>query len=78
MGHLTINRMYEDKFDSPTKDMAKHNLIMKILDTILSCPFLTERDTDLYAYKLPVFFLLVLNTFFLVWIMLVRLDKEWG
>jgi hypothetical protein len=49
-----------------------------MLDTILSCPFLTERDTDFYAYKLPVFFLLLLNTFFLVWIMLVRIDKEWG
>ena len=35
-----------------------------MLDTILSCLSLTERDTDLYADKLPVFFLLVVNTFF--------------
>ena len=58
------------------KDTVKHYLTIQMLDTILSCPFLAERDTDFYAYKLPVFFLLVLNTFFLVWIMLVR--KEWG
>ena len=31
-----------------------------------------EQETDFYAYKLPVFILLVANSFFLVWIMVVN------
>ena len=42
------------------------------MKSVLSCPFLEERDVDFYAYKIPVFILLVANTFFLFWIMLVR------
>ena len=38
---------------------------------VLSCPFVEERDTDFFVYKLPVFVLLVVNTVFLLWIMLV-------
>ena len=38
---------------------------------VLSCPFVEERDTDFFVYKLPVFMLLVVNTVFLLWIMLV-------
>ena len=44
------------------------------MKTLLSCPFLEERDTDFYAYKIPVFILLVANTFFLFWIMLVFIN----
>ena len=38
---------------------------------VLSCPFLQEQSTDFYAYKLPIFILLIANSFFLVWIMVV-------
>ena len=34
-----------------------------------------ESETDLYAYKLPVFVLLVANTFFLIWIMAIVVSK---
>ena len=47
----------------------------KAMKTLLSCPFLEERDTDFYAYKIPVFILLVANTFFLFWIMLVCINR---
>ena len=43
------------------------------MQTVLSCPFLEERDTDFYAYKIPVFILLVANTVFIAWIMLVNI-----
>ena len=39
---------------------------------VLSCPFLEERDTDFFVYKLPVFILLLVNTVFLLWIMMVQ------
>ena len=43
---------------------------------VLSCPFVEERDTDFFAYKLPVFMLLVVNTVFLLWIMLVTIFEK--
>ena len=53
-------------------------LILMIINTqvmglVLSCPFLQEQNTDFYAYKLPIFVLLLANSFFLVWIMVVRI-----
>ena len=43
---------------------------------VLSCPFVEEKDTDFFAYKLPVFILLVVNTVFLLWIMLVAIFEK--
>jgi len=47
------------------------------LQALQACPFLFMREetsllyVDLYGYKVPVFFLLAANVFFLVWIMVV-------
>jgi len=46
-----------------------------VMETVLLCPFLEERDEDFYAYKIPVSVLLLLNTFFLLWIMLIVVSK---
>jgi hypothetical protein len=40
---------------------------------VYDCPFLSEHPVDFLAYKMPVFTLLVCNTFFLVWIMVVSI-----
>ena len=45
----------------------------QVMGLVLSCPFLQEQSTDFYAYKLPIFVLLLANSFFLVWIMVVRI-----
>lgn len=45
----------------------------QVMGLVLSCPFLQEQNTDFYAYKLPIFVLLLANSFFLVWIMVVRI-----
>ena len=37
----------------------------------LSCPFLGAQSIDFFAYKIPIIFLLGVNSFFLVWIMVV-------
>ena len=42
------------------------------MSLVLGCPYLQEQNTDFYAYKLPIFVLLIANSFFLVWIMVVR------
>ena len=44
------------------------------MSSVLACPFLEESSTDFYAYKMPVFILLIANSFFLVWIMVVSWD----
>ena len=38
---------------------------------VLFCPFVEERDTDFYSYNIPVSIILIINTVFLMWIMLV-------
>ena len=38
----------------------------------MQCIFLHETMIDIYAYKVPVFILLSVNSSFLVWIMMVR------
>ena len=48
-------------------------LYFQVMGLVLSCPFLQEQSTDFYAYKLPIFVLLIANSFFLVWIMVVRI-----
>ena len=39
---------------------------------IINCPFFEDNEIDFFVYNIPVFILLTCNTFFLVWIMLVR------
>jgi len=47
----------------------------KVMSLVLACPFLEESSTDFYAYKMPVFILLIANSFFLVWIMVIVVSK---
>ena len=45
-----------------------------LFQAVLSCPFIAEaQSTDFFAYKLPIIFLLAINSFFLVWIMVVSI-----
>lgn len=46
-----------------------------VMETVLLCPFLEERDIDFFAYKITVSILLLVNTFFLLWIMLIVVSK---
>jgi hypothetical protein len=46
-----------------------------VMSLVLGCPFLQEQNTDFYAYKLPIFVLLIANSFFLVWIMVIVVSK---
>ena len=57
--------------DYNTNDDTDLEHYHKLVSLVLSCPFMQEQTTDLYAYKIPVFVLLVANSFFLVWIMVV-------
>lgn len=59
-------------YDNQAEENAAGTEAMK---TVLSCPFVKESDTDFYAYKLPVFILLLANTVFLLWIMLIVVSK---
>merc|ERR1712224_119416 len=36
---------------------------------VATCPYLQNSEQDIYIYKLPIFLLLLANTFFLIWIM---------
>ena len=60
-----------DSMVGPCVFMVSHSYCFQVMETVLLCPFLEERDEDFYAYKIPVSVLLLLNTFFLLWIMLV-------
>merc|ERR1719468_458942 len=44
-------------------------------DLGLFCPFLGAQSIDFFAYKIPIIFLLGVNSFFLVWIMVIVLSK---
>ena len=46
-------------------------ILSNILNFSLSCPFLGAQSIDFFAYKIPIIFLLGVNSFFLVWIMVV-------
>ena len=58
-----------------TYDTTEHVVEMtrdeQVVSLVMSCPFMQESNIDFFAYKLPVFILLVVNSFFLVWIMVV-------
>ena len=53
------------------QDLAGYDCHMLQDLAVYDCPFLSEHPVDFLAYKMPVFTLLVCNTFFLVWIMVV-------
>lgn len=57
--------------DDTTEDGVEMTRDEQVVRQVMSCPFMQESDTDFFAYKLPVFILLVVNSFFLVWIMVV-------
>ena len=42
----------------------------------ISCVFLHETPVDIYAYKIPVFLLLFINSIIMIWIMLVNRDSK--
>ncbi|XP_023329104.1 diuretic hormone receptor isoform X2 [Eurytemora carolleeae] len=42
---------------------------------VYNCPFYREHPVDFLAYSVPVFTLLICNTFFLVWIMVIVVSK---
>ena len=42
----------------------------------ISCIFLHETPVDIYAYKIPVFLLLFINSIIMIWIMLVNRDSK--
>jgi len=40
-------------------------------DIIKDCPFFEATEVDLFVCEIPILFILILNTFFLIWIMVV-------
>ena len=44
-------------------------------DIIKDCPFFEVTQVDFFACEIPIFFILILNTFFLIWIMVVSFSK---
>ena len=45
--------------------------LLKVMERVLSCPYVEEHTVDFFVYKVPVMILLIGNTLFLIWIMLV-------
>jgi len=62
-------------FESELGNETQNQNQKRLAERVLRCPFIEESAADIYAYKLPVFILLVINTFFLVWIMVIVLSK---
>ena len=44
-------------------------------DIIKDCPFFEVTQVDFFACEIPIFFILIINTFFLIWIMVVSFSK---
>jgi hypothetical protein len=59
----------------PKTESGLHSRDVKVVNAVMSCPFLAESETDLYVYKIPVLCLLIINTFFLIWIMVIVVSK---
>ena len=57
--------------DYTTEDGVEMTKDEQVVTLVMSCPFMQDSDTDFFDYKLPVFILLLVNSFFLVWIMVV-------
>ena len=43
-----------------------------ITDVIKNCAFFETNNVDFYVCEVPILFILICNTFFLIWIMVVR------
>ena len=39
-------------------------------DLIKDCPFIEKNEVDFFVCEVPIFFILLCNTFFLIWIMM--------
>ena len=68
-----ILRMKEDHA-SDHSSLYK-NMDAKVLKVLNACPLLNDSVIDTYYYMLPVFILMVINTFFLFWIMFIVIVK---
>ena len=69
VGFMAFIKDLNDLFSKKANEIIRFSV--KVMSLVLACPFLQEESIDLYAYKLPVFILLIANSFFLVWIMVV-------
>ena len=45
-------------------------------DIIKNCPFIETNEVDFIVFEIPIFFILICNTFFLIWIMVVCIKPE--
>ena len=41
-------------------------------EVLINCPFFEKTNVDSYVFEIPLFAILFSNTFFLIWIMVVR------
>lgn len=41
-------------------------------EVLVNCPFFEKTNVDIYVGEIPLFAILFFNTFFLIWIMVVR------
>ena len=46
-------------------------------DIIKDCPFFEKNEVDFYICEIPIFCILVCNSFFLIWIMVVNIQAEY-
>jgi len=44
-------------------------------DTIKNCPFFEQNEVDFFVCEIPIFFILICNSFFLIWIMVIVVSK---
>jgi len=44
-------------------------------DVIKNCPFFEKNEVDFFICEIPIFFILICNTFFLIWIMVIVVSK---
>ena len=42
------------------------------VEVLINCPFFEKTTVDSYVFEIPLFAILFSNTFFLIWIMVVR------
>ena len=73
-GGIRLGENADTGTDDTSEDGVEMTRDEQVVSLVMSCPFMQERDTDFFAYKLPVFILLLVNSFFLVWIMVVSKD----
>ena len=70
-GGIRLGENSDTDTDDTTEEGVEMTRDQQVVSLVMACPFMQESDTDFFAYKLPVFILLLVNSFFLVWIMVV-------